>query len=158
LGCTSRSWRASSRSQIACSKASRARSLFSELDTRQPTIRREYTSITNATYTKPRHVATYVRSETHNWFGRSAVKLRSTTSSGRAAAPPGIVVSLKRRPRTEPVSPSCSISRSTHELEHRDEVVPLIPTRRGRIRDRTEAGRARKRARRRQSTQRYRKA
>src|SRR5690606_14163371 len=113
LWCTSRSWRASSRSQIACSKASRARSLFSELDTRQPTIRREYTSITNATYTKPRHVATYVRSETHNWFGRSAVKLRSTRSSGRAAAPSGIVVSLKRRPRTAPVSPSCSISRST---------------------------------------------
>jgi len=27
-------------------------------------------TITNATYTKPRHVATYVKSETHNAFGR----------------------------------------------------------------------------------------
>jgi hypothetical protein len=29
-------------------------------------IRREKASITNATYTKPRPVATYVRSDTHN--------------------------------------------------------------------------------------------
>ena|SRR5690242_19376070 len=35
--------------KIACSSASSARSLRSELDTRQPTIRRENTSITNAT-------------------------------------------------------------------------------------------------------------
>ena len=33
---------------------------------RQPTIRREKASITKATYTKPRHVATYVKSETQS--------------------------------------------------------------------------------------------
>jgi transposase len=42
------------------------------------------------------------------------------------------------------------------ELESVDRVVPLIPTRRGPIRDRTEAGQARRRARRRQHTGRYR--
>jgi hypothetical protein len=55
-----------SRSYRACSRASSARSLRSELAARQPTIRREYTSITNATYTKPRQVATYVRSDTQS--------------------------------------------------------------------------------------------
>jgi hypothetical protein len=44
--------------------AERARSLRSEIDARQPTIRRENMSMTNATYTNPRHVATYVRSAT----------------------------------------------------------------------------------------------
>jgi hypothetical protein len=38
--------------------ASSARSLRSEFETRQPTSRREKTSITSATYTKPRHIAT----------------------------------------------------------------------------------------------------
>ena len=37
------------RAQSACSKASRARSVRSECDTRQPTMNREYASITNAT-------------------------------------------------------------------------------------------------------------
>jgi len=40
----------------------------SEFDTRQPTMRRANTSITNATYTKPRQVATYVRSATQSWL------------------------------------------------------------------------------------------
>ena len=44
-----------------------------ELEARQPTIRREKTSITKATYTNPRYVATQVRSATHSWFGRIAV-------------------------------------------------------------------------------------
>jgi len=49
-----------------CSNASSARSLRSEVDARQPTIRRENTSTTTATYTNPRQVATYVWSATHD--------------------------------------------------------------------------------------------
>jgi len=49
-----------------------ARSLSSELDTRQPTMRRENTSTTNATYAKPAQVATYVMSATQSWFGPEA--------------------------------------------------------------------------------------
>jgi len=63
--CTSGSLNATSRSQIACSSASRARSLRNELDTRQPTMRGENTSMTNATYTNPRHVARSFRPSLH---------------------------------------------------------------------------------------------
>lgn len=45
--------------------------------------------------------------------------------------------------------------RFLHELESVDAIVPLIPTRRGRIRDCSAAGQARRRARRRQRTKRY---
>src|SRR5690606_37998442 len=45
---------------------SSARSLRYDVLARQPTMRRENTSITNATYTKPRHVARYVKSDTHS--------------------------------------------------------------------------------------------
>ena len=38
----------------------------SEADARQPTIRRAKTSMTNATYTNPRQVATYVKSDTQS--------------------------------------------------------------------------------------------
>lgn len=48
------------------SNASKAKSVRSYVLARQPTMRREKTSITNATYTKPRHVLTYVKSDTHN--------------------------------------------------------------------------------------------
>ena len=51
---------------MACSRASKARSVRNELETRHPTILREKTSMTKATYTKPRQVATYVKSETHS--------------------------------------------------------------------------------------------
>lgn len=61
----------------------------------------------------------------------------------------------KLKPRTLAADAGYDDGRFLHELEHSDGVVPLIPTRRGRIRDRTEAGRARRRARRRQSTKRY---
>ena len=44
------------RAQSACSRASSARSVRSEADTRQPTTNREYASITNATYAKPDQV------------------------------------------------------------------------------------------------------
>lgn len=35
----------------------------------QPTMSREKTSMTNATYTNPADVATYVKSATQSWFG-----------------------------------------------------------------------------------------
>ncbi len=66
--------------------------------------------MTNATYTNPRHVATYVRSATPNWFGRAAVNCRVTRSGGRAAAVAGIVVTVSFRPRTAPARPRRSSS------------------------------------------------
>src|SRR5579859_1827622 len=50
---------------MAISRASSANSACNELETRQPTMNLENTSMTNATYTKPIQVLTYVRSETH---------------------------------------------------------------------------------------------
>ena len=61
----------------------------------------------------------------------------------------------KVQPRTLAADAGYDDGRFLHELETQDGVVPLIPTRRGRIRDRADAGNARRRARRRQSTQRY---
>ena len=55
-------------------------SLRSELDTRQPTMHRENTSMTNATSTQAAQVATYVMSAIHSWFGRVAVSSRCTRS------------------------------------------------------------------------------
>src|SRR3954471_12032258 len=43
---------------------------------------REYTSRTNAAYTQPTLVRTEVRSATHSWFERTAVKSRLTRSAG----------------------------------------------------------------------------
>lgn len=80
---------------------------------RQPTIRRENTSMTNATYTNPRHVATYVRSATHSGFGRTAWNCRVTRSGGRAAAVSGIVVTVNFRPRTTPARSRRRIRRAT---------------------------------------------
>jgi hypothetical protein len=72
----------------------------SEVDARQPTIRRENASMTNATYTNPRQMETYVRSATHSWFGRrKARNCQVTRSGGRAAAVSGLVVTVNRRPR-----------------------------------------------------------
>lgn len=34
---------------------------------------------------KPRHVATYVRSDTHNWFGRVAVKCKADLNEVKKA-------------------------------------------------------------------------
>ena len=48
-------------------------SLRDEFETRQPTIQRDNTSTTKATYTKPTQVATYVMSVTQSWLGRVAV-------------------------------------------------------------------------------------
>src|SRR5215207_10170838 len=57
---------------------------------RQPTIRRENTSETNAVNAIPDQVGTYVKSTTHSSFGRVAVKFRSTRSGGLAAARHGV--------------------------------------------------------------------
>ena len=51
----------------------------------QPTMRRENTSVMNATYTTPDHVEQYVKSATHFSFGRVAVKSRCTRSGARTA-------------------------------------------------------------------------
>ncbi len=59
-----------------------------DVATRQPTIMRANTSMTNATYTKPAQVATYVKSATQSWLGRSARNSRRT----RSAAVPGEIV------------------------------------------------------------------
>lgn len=48
----------------------------------QPTMRREFTSVTKATYTHPEKVGTYVMSATHSSLGRKAEKWRSTRSAG----------------------------------------------------------------------------
>ena len=69
--------------------------------------------MTKATYTKPRHVATYVRSATHSWFGRTAVNCRVTRSGGRAAAVAASVVAANFRPRTAPARPRRRIRRAT---------------------------------------------
>jgi len=69
--------------------------------------------MTKATYTKPRQVATYVRSATQSWLGRTAVNCRVTKSGGRDARVSGIVVTLNVRPRTTPASPCHRISRAT---------------------------------------------
>src|SRR3954465_12856832 len=74
------------RAWSACSSASRTRSLRIERDTRQPTMARENTSMTKATYTKPAQLATYVKSATQSWLGRLAENSRFTRSAGRAAS------------------------------------------------------------------------
>ena len=73
---------------------------------RQPTMRREKTSITNATYTMPRHVATYVKSDDPQLIRPRRREIRAAPDP--AADPPaasGIVVRT-RRPRTTPRKPS----------------------------------------------------
>jgi hypothetical protein len=63
-----------------------------ELHTRQPTMRLANTSMTKATYSQPRHVDTYVKSETHSWFGRPALNWQLILSSRHEADASGIVV------------------------------------------------------------------
>ncbi len=75
-------------------------------------MNREKASMMKATYTNPDHVATYVRSATHSWFGLVAVKFRSTRSAGRDAAWSGIVV-RRVLPLTAPCRPVLRIRRST---------------------------------------------
>jgi hypothetical protein len=81
--------------------------------TRQPTIIREYASTMKHAYANPAHVGTYVRSVTHNAFGRVAVKFRSTRSAGRGAEGSGRVVRTFRRRRLTPSIPARIMRRAT---------------------------------------------
>ena len=76
--------------------------------------------MTNATYTHPDHVETYVKSATHNRFGACGSNRRSTRSSARRPCWSAMVVRLTV-PRRAPVSPSLRINRST---VHRATAVP----------------------------------
>ena len=80
--------------------------------------------MTNATYTNPRHVATYVRSATHSWFGRTALNCRVARSGGRAAAVSGIVVTANVRPRT-----TARLAQAPHQAGHRTagDGLPFTP-------------------------------
>ena len=51
--------------------------------------------MTKATYCQPCQVDTYVKSDTHNWSGRSALKCRLTRSSGHGAFASGTVVNAR---------------------------------------------------------------
>ena len=88
------------------------KSVRMELLTRQPTMRRAYTSITKGTYCQPCQVETYVKSDTHNWLGRSALNWRLTLSSGHGNALSETVVRTTL-PRRAPCNPKRLISRST---------------------------------------------
>jgi len=67
--------------------------------------------VTNAVKTIPDQVATYVKSTIHNWFGRAAVKSRSTRSGGLSALGSDFVVT-NCLPRRTPCRPASRISRS----------------------------------------------
>ena len=74
---------------------------------------REYTSITNATYTHPEWVFTYVMSATHSRFGAGAANWRSTRSAGRSKSWFESVVTVQVLPRRLPTKPMSRINRST---------------------------------------------
>lgn len=103
------------RVHTAMFNASITRSVVINDATRQPTIMREYTSMMNAAYTNPDHVATYVKSDTHNSLGRSASKRRLTRSGAR-----GLVVSARvviiERDRLAPRMPSSAMIRAMRSL------------------------------------------
>src|SRR5664280_1372795 len=68
--------------------------------------------MTNATYTQPASVDTYVKSATHNLFGANGQKSRFTRSCALVAAGSGVVVRLTF-PRRAPCRPRVFINRST---------------------------------------------
>ena len=80
--------------------------------TRQPTMRRAYTSTTKATYSQPCQVLTYVKSDTHSSLGRLALNSRLTWSSGHGTDVSGVVVRIVL-PLRAPCKPMVRISRST---------------------------------------------
>jgi hypothetical protein len=79
----------------------------------QPTTIRLNTSITNAKNNTPSQQRRYVKSQTHNSFGRAAVKSRSTRSGRRVAAKSRRVVRHGRPRRFAPRIPASRISRCT---------------------------------------------
>src|SRR5262249_3224419 len=105
---------------------SRASSARRVSDTCQPTIRREYRSVTNDVYANPPVISTYVMSATHLRPGPSEVKSRSSRSAGRAAAGPGTVVLGFFRLAAAPAMPSSRISRSTvHRAQRHGNALPV---------------------------------
>jgi hypothetical protein len=54
----------------------RARPACREFETRQPTMNRLITSVTNATYTKPLHLLAQLTSATQRLFGAAALRFR----------------------------------------------------------------------------------
>ena len=83
------------------------------IPTCQPTIRRANKSITNAVYTHPENVITYVISATQRRFGAGASKQRASRSDGRPDGSPGTVVRGRFRLDHTPPIPRSRISRST---------------------------------------------
>ena len=69
------------RCQMPMFKASKARSVYRLVKVCQPTIRREFTSVTKATYTHPDNVRTYVISATRSSLGWKAEKWRSAKTT-----------------------------------------------------------------------------
>src|ERR1700724_998766 len=79
---------------------------------RPPTTLRLQASSTTARYRKPLAVDTKVMSATQSWFGREAMKFRSTRSgAGLASLSRRVVVTPERR-RLAPASPGARISRA----------------------------------------------
>jgi len=78
----------------------------------QPTMRRENTSVMNATYTMPDQVEQYVKSQTHNWSGRIAVKSRLTRSGALTWSLSALVVN-RFFARLAPQIPWPRINRAT---------------------------------------------
>lgn len=66
--------------------ASITRLALIDRDAFHPTILRENTSVTNATYTTPDHDEQYVKSQTHLRSGPTAVKSRPNRSGALVAA------------------------------------------------------------------------
>lgn len=125
--------RSGCRAYGAYSSALSTKSVRIELLTRQPTMRRANTSMTKATYSQPCQLETHVKSETHNWFGRSARNCRLTRSRGHSALASPMVVRTTL-PRITPRSPCCASSaRLCNGLPSRlREPVAAIPCRRHR--------------------------
>ena len=69
--------------------------------------------MTNAVYTNPEKVSTYVISATQRRFGAGAVKSRASRSAGRSPVASGTVVRGFFRLAAAPAMPSSLISRST---------------------------------------------
>lgn len=82
-----------------------------ESDNAHPTIRREYPSVTNAVYTKPPRVWTYVMSATHRRLGSEALNSRLTRSD-RASGPVGLRVVMGAPPLPLPDRPARCIRRA----------------------------------------------
>ena len=100
------------RAHSAMSRQSSTSGVVMLVAARHPRMRRECASNTNATYTHPDHVHTYVKSATHSWFVRSRAKWRSTRSAGLVCLG-SVSTGRLRLPRTTPAIPNSRMRRST---------------------------------------------